>query len=265
MRSRRSFLSVTAAFSLLAGCAPSCRGSRDRPNPFHAAERCRQAALATKNLTPEDALRVWIEGCQDVPAIASCREAYAKAVRAPLDQLQSIWSQGCRDAYCPNLPEPRPRLCGPPKARPSTADLALGWAEFSLAVTMHDVNGSQVGVAEAVRYLADRAQGQGAPPPPVIPPRTDPLLEIRDEDHDRLRLTLFKPDGGTVRTWHTEAPPDAETLQDVVAVLGREAHGQRSLRIKTAPQVQFKSIKATLAALDGGYDVDFAVLREEPR
>jgi hypothetical protein len=67
--------------------------------------------------------------CGALYAEAGCREAYASAwAHFDPSQRSRIMMEGCRAAYCPKLPPPRPGLCE--QAEPNLITARTTWPEF---------------------------------------------------------------------------------------------------------------------------------------
>ena len=125
------------------GDASSDAGSSaTTPTPVDAIARCREAkrrALTARHDDAGAAVRALLRGCADVYAVAACRQAHLRAADEATDPSQRvrIYTDGCRAAYCPLLPEPRPAMCTA-SAELDLAALGPAWSELQRAIVFHD-------------------------------------------------------------------------------------------------------------------------------
>jgi hypothetical protein len=138
VRTDRLPAAVTVALLLLAACRPSAPGAVDR---CLAAARSTNAPGGSRSLAGEIA-----SACADVYKQPACADAQRRFDEAPVESRAITLARRCRDAYCPVLPEPKPRLCLAEPANPS--ELAVSWQELVGAALQRDL-----GADEADRLL----------------------------------------------------------------------------------------------------------------
>jgi hypothetical protein len=171
MRRRRTHpVAATRALVLLAcglaGCdAAGCEDGRgSEPHATTAALiRCETALRGIEREAPSRSAalaRLWGE-CADVQREPACRDAWREAARTPFAHPAAKLAQTCGPAYCPALPEPRPKLCsGAPT--PSGAALDAQWAELQRAIWLHEL-GADAGWLEAALVRAFHEAGERWP------------------------------------------------------------------------------------------------------
>ncbi|GAC1372858.1 MAG: hypothetical protein NVSMB47_20590 [Polyangiales bacterium] len=116
--------------------------------------------------TDPDAGRRVALACSALYSEAGCREGFARAwsdVTSAADRV-AVFTDACRDAYCPGLAEPRPQLCAGVVG--SLGDRAMQWQEFSRRILVRDLGPARAAAIEdAMRELASRRLPLTAPRP----------------------------------------------------------------------------------------------------
>jgi len=101
--------------------APSVSPSLS-PDRLAAVERCRQGYANLDPTSPSLAADL-ARACADMYREPACARAMRNPPKDPARFAAAI-AAACRDAYCPRLPEPRPKLCASAELPPPTQLLA---------------------------------------------------------------------------------------------------------------------------------------------
>jgi hypothetical protein len=104
-----------------------------------AVEQCVDAVQATETVEPYARGRRIADACGALYAEGGCRHAYSRAWAkhtSPVDRIK-IASEGCRDAYCPRLPMPKPALCD--EAQITLITTGTTWRDFVRVVLTRDL------------------------------------------------------------------------------------------------------------------------------
>lgn len=150
MRTDRLPAAVTALV-LLCACRPSA------PNPV---DRCLAAARSTAAPTGARSRAGEIAvACADVYKEPGCADAQRRFDEGPVESRAITLARRCRDAYCPVLPSPKPRLCREEPANPS--ELGASWQELVGAALRRDLGADEAdrllgGLRDAARARASR-------------------------------------------------------------------------------------------------------------
>ena len=247
--------------TLILGATALAGAPRLHPDPIRAGSQCRKAIEQSKTLAPEPRLRAALTGCKRLFVERGCQLAAEEAANAPSSKIVPTLVAGCREAYCPVLPEPRPSLCHRNLASQSDVSFLEEWSEFVLAVGKRDFGAMPVEVSEVMHQLVAELRRKLMA---AERPRDAVAVYVRLADDGRLIVSMPSSDGGVLREWCTDDDPDAETLNQLVSAV-RSATGQsKAVSLSSAPQVRFSSIKAVVETLRdaGGYQIYFSVLND---
>jgi len=80
-------------------------------------------------------------GCAAVYKDPTCRDAHLKTDEVEPAKRALTLTRACAQAYCPKLPEPRPKLCDPDLDKPG--DLAELWWELRLEIWKLDLGAAE--------------------------------------------------------------------------------------------------------------------------
>jgi hypothetical protein len=157
------FVSRAVAVGLLfaAASAPTACGRARRTAAVldctvaleHARDFRTRIDAATVDEIEEEGRRV-VETCAAMYSNAACREGMHKAWSKETDPSQRlrITLETCRDAYCPELPPPKPSLCTSlDLEHPDLARWQAQWVEFDDIVLERDLGSLYPRLAEARR------------------------------------------------------------------------------------------------------------------
>lgn len=158
--------SITACLVMLCGCARSEQKTppldRVPAAKRSAVERC---VTARKEAAAGASNAVKLAGaCADVYSRPGCANAFRRLADVhPAERATSI-SRACRDAYCPELAEPKPRLCQLSDLPAPSVHAAL-WAELDQRILSRELGMS----------LEETRQLFAAPPALRVPPGVDAI------------------------------------------------------------------------------------------
>jgi biopolymer transport protein ExbD len=107
---------------LLWGVPPRAPSATVAPERLAAVERCRRGYANLDPTSPSVAADL-ARACADIYREPACAEAMRNPPKDPARFAATI-AAACRDAYCPRLPAPRPKLCASPDLPPPTQLLA---------------------------------------------------------------------------------------------------------------------------------------------
>jgi hypothetical protein len=77
------------------------------------------------------------KACAEVYKNPVCRDAHQRYDSRPVEERAMIVTERCRVAYCPTLPEPKPKLCA--EEIPAVQDIARFWFELRIAIWKQDL------------------------------------------------------------------------------------------------------------------------------
>lgn len=107
------------------------------------AKRCFDAIEALETSKKEDRINEYAEACGAFYSEKTCAEAVRAIPGTPEARRATVPITACRDAYCPKLPEPRPRFCATAgAAKLDDEDLLAGWDELHPAILALDATRS---------------------------------------------------------------------------------------------------------------------------
>lgn len=134
-----------------------------------AVERCTSALRASADESDSaKAGRTVAASCAPLYKERACREGYVHAWDEQTDPAARIriLTTACSDAYCPELPAPKPALCAQPTAEQGGfAALSVRWREFQRTVLVRDLGAARAekvlaAMSEAAEASARRARGE---------------------------------------------------------------------------------------------------------
>jgi len=206
-----------------------------------AIDRCRQGYAALATASPPRAMNL-ARACADLYREPACAEAMRNPGADPSARASTI-ARACRDAYCPRLLAPRPRLCDE-AALPLPSELLSQWAELQ-----QQILALELGVDPAV--LAPFFKPIVVPVKDVAPakpaPRAVIVVEIRPIDGGRVSVAVEHLGVVTVRR-------DAAVGDAAIASLAHNAVLQlppgtdREVILRAEKSVLFDLVQAVLAA-----------------
>src|SRR5260370_39862563 len=105
-----------------------------------------------------DESRHLVETCAEMYSNAACRAGMKKAWSKETDPSQRLHIQleSCRDAYCPELPEPKPALCTSDLGHAVLNVSQTQWVEFDEAVLERDLSSLYPRLKAARQAMATR-------------------------------------------------------------------------------------------------------------
>ncbi len=156
---RRWFLVIALATVLVAIVAWTMR-ERAKDN---AVEQCIAALKASGHIDDlyERGASV-ANACAALYTESGCRDAYAQAWAKDTDPARrsSIVCEGCRDAYCPHLSDPKPALCA--QHDPNLATAATTWPAFTRVVLVRDLGSKRADrIRDAMSEASSARAGAG--------------------------------------------------------------------------------------------------------
>ncbi|MEJ7731556.1 MAG: hypothetical protein WKG00_20375 [Polyangiaceae bacterium] len=77
------------------------------------------------------------KACAEVYKNPVCRDAHDRYDSRPVEDRAMTVTERCRAAYCPSLPEPKPKLCA--EEIPAVQDITRFWFELRIAIWRHDL------------------------------------------------------------------------------------------------------------------------------
>lgn len=267
MRKLAHVISIRPHFVLLlltSATAAHSDGPMLYPDPIGTVHRCRRAQKAAAQLEPEEKERALLKGCKEIFAEEGCRHAHEEAAKAERGDMIPTVVLGCRSAYCPLLPEPRPALCNRDVVFDDPIAFAEDWSEFVLETMKRDLGYASPefwdDMHEVVATMREELRRPRAPP--VRPPSNAVEVHLRLEGEGKLSLSILAKDGQLIQQWQTTENPDAETLKQLSAAAQKAAKRREKVLIGALPEVRFSIIRAVMAALKpGDYDIGFTSLR----
>jgi len=87
--------------------------------------------------------------CADLYTERACGDAFRGAAQVPVTERAASIARACRDAYCPRLTAPKPRLCAE-ATLPAPSELASQWSELSQRILSLELDMSPDAVAAAL-------------------------------------------------------------------------------------------------------------------
>jgi biopolymer transport protein ExbD len=192
---------------------------------------------------------VILEGCADLHAAPECADAWRRAARTTPDRRIATAAEGCRAAYCPHLPSPKPALCYRQNRDMTATELGREWVAFERVILTRDMDA-------LATVVLDHLEAHAMPvalPAPAPTPRTPPAL----------RLTVAR-DGDAVVVSRSDAPDLEVTLTgEATADRARIAplvEGFQAATLGAAPSLQYQDVLRVMDALReaGVTDILFA-------
>jgi len=185
-----------------------------------AIERCKQGYAgigAISHVDPPSLIAELARDCADIYSEPACAAAMRNAPADP-SQFASTLARACRDAYCPHLPAPRPRLCDRRDLPPPT-ELLGQWAELHQQIFARELGIAPEGLAPLFQPMTVPAARDVTPaPPPVhVYAKTEGSHRMRVwvDGVDSITVDLYggsKPLAALARAAHTSAAPDAQVI-----------------------------------------------------
>jgi len=162
---------VLALALVLAACSQrgedaSPKAVARHPDSDAAIHRCESGMRRASAARVEDKATVMMAECRFLYAKPACRDAWEAS---PGIGTATKVVGACRDAYCDDLPAPKPRLCGAPAA--DDHELRSAWPELNDAILKLD-HGDVAGLKREFLANYSRLQkvmivGVGTKLPPV--------------------------------------------------------------------------------------------------
>jgi hypothetical protein len=185
-----------------------------------AIERCKQGYAnldAVAHVDPPALVAELARGCADI-YVEPCAAAMRSAPADP-DQFASTAARACRDAYCPRLPAPRPRLCER-GALPPQAELLGEWGELHQQILARELGLPPETLAplfQPVTALAVRDVAREGPAPVHVYARPEGGSRMRVwlEGGGGITVDLYggsKPLATLAHTARAKAAPDAQVI-----------------------------------------------------
>jgi len=189
--------------------APAADAPVDR---VAAIDRCRQGfADLAKVSTPSAADLA--RACADIFSEPTCAAAMRDPPAAP-EAFAGTITRACRDAYCPKLPSPRPKLCATADL-PPPSELLFQWSELQQHIWALELGVDPKVMAPLFRPITLTVGPQVPPPLPAPPPTVN--VYARPEGAGRARVSI---DGGKSMVVRDDARASA------LDTLAREAHAK---------------------------------------
>jgi hypothetical protein len=128
---------------------------------------------------PIDAARELVAACAPLYSKQACREGMFEATAKDTDpsQRMRIMLEACRDAYCPELPNPKPELCAFTTRNTDLTRWSEIWEDFNVVILARELG------AELDPRLLERRKTQRAARASVVASNSEPssplLIEVK--------------------------------------------------------------------------------------
>ena len=195
-----------------AGTAQSILAANEpprHPDAEEAVEACRAALGRLGEVAADGRAAVVAEGCSDLFVETACKDAMRRSARVGPERRAAELSRACAGAYCPLLPEPKPRLCAEDLSELGAEALSAAWTPFVARVHSFDLGQAAFGLGDLVTRVSV---------PVEVPPTVVPGAAIRVAvagGAEGLEVTFTLPGGGS-RSLQTS---DESLARDVAAAL----------------------------------------------
>lgn len=206
-----------------------------------AIESCRQG-FANLGKTPRPHAADVSRACAGVYREPACAEAMRNPPEDPTAFASTI-ARACRDAYCPRLPAPRPRLCGAADLPPPSA-LLTQWAELEQQIMAFELGLDPKVLAPFFRPIVVYPKDVPAQQPA---PRAAIVVDVRTAGPGRVRIAAGKAGSVVVRS-------DVAIGDPAIAALARDAVAkappgvERELILRAEKSVLFEVMRTLMAA-----------------
>jgi len=251
--------------------AVACQEKARHSNPERAIQACLKGIqnLARGRLRPESQSLVLANACKDLYVEKSCRQAFGSQGALPPDRRASAIAEICKKAYCPNLKEPKPQICGQSALPLSPLRLLPMWHELQWAILARDLGPERAAglygrlvfaqllmqpiMATPLQIELPLPKHQEASPPTTI-------VAIEQQG----KKVVVSVDGKEIEGWSMPAKPSQKDLEPLITVLKKHEKPPQII-IQADQNVLYENIVVLLGALkSAGFDqFAFAVNKKE--
>ncbi len=149
------------------------------PKPEAAIDACRKQVVATiiKAKTGKDLDLVTLQlatTCSELYVERKCRQSFVNLGQLSPDQRSAHLARSCRDAYCPLLAKPLPKLCAQKKLPNNPTKLAKLWKELHWRILSRDLGPKlALNIYVALNTMQNAVQAAKVSPPQKANPIND--------------------------------------------------------------------------------------------
>lgn len=245
----------------------SCSGARgetprnpsDTPDGLEACSRAIQEIPATQ---PENRSTLFAEGCAGLFGAPTCRESIRMSLEAPPELRALMISVACQHAYCGDLAEPRPGLCGLEPDELSPRVVSESWPRFLegiLALELpegptEELAESLAGLFSLLLFEPVTVEVEPSPPDTVSPPDRAPQrppLVVRLTLNDGEYRIGAESSGEIFGPWDLPLRPDEGDLSGLLEAAIR-AYGGSDAILQVGPVVEYELVIVLMDALRSG-------------
>lgn len=218
--------------------------------PQQAIAHCRAGAQRAEGATSSERFAIVAEACAGIFAERGCRDAWLAAAKAdPTSKISGI-VKGCRAAYCPVLPAPKPVLC---EARfeggGGPSELWKHWPDFFAAMLERDLGADRVAAREALDGFVVPMEPTVIEVPQIPLPDGGALpVTVRVRCPADCALELEDGDGRKLGRWSVQGNGKGPGMAQMAKAAAQAAEG-RAVAIQADPQVRYAIVIALMDAL----------------
>ena len=206
-----------------------------------AIDRCRQGYAALATASSPQAVDL-ARACADIYREPACAAAMRNPPADPSAMAGTI-ARACRDAYCPRLAAPRPRLCDAAEL-PLPSELLSQWAELQQQIMALELEVDPKMLAPLFKPIVVSVKDVQAV---KAAPRATIVVDIHPIDGGRVSISVQKLGGTTVRRDATVGDADIASLAHK-AVASLPVGADREAILRADKSVLFELMQAVLAA-----------------
>lgn len=237
VRRRLVFFVLAASGACSPDTGPPARSATEQRQ---AVEACRRvfADIARDGDASSAAARI-LRGCADMHAAPACADAWRQAARTTPDRRIATAAAGCRAAYCPHLPTPKPTLCYGQVRDMTATELGPMWAAFERVVLTREMGEATEPLIEVFVEGLDRMVQPVVIAPPTAPASSVTLQVAREGD----ALVVSRSDAPDRKAALTgDAAGDRTRIAPLV-------EGFRAATITTQASLQYQDVLRVMDAL----------------